>query len=58
MAKRTSLALLFLVSLPVFSDDNEKLQDMSDPLAVYTQAGVGYTNKGFNLKPRTGVRHW
>ncbi|MFS1934358.1 hypothetical protein [Vibrio splendidus] len=25
-------------------------QDMSDPLAVYTQAGFGVTNKGLNLK--------
>ena len=23
---------------------------MSDPLAVYTQAGAGYTDKGFNIK--------
>lgn len=28
----------------------ENLQDMSDPLAVYTQAGVGITDKGVNVK--------
>ncbi|WED20937.1 hypothetical protein L3Q72_09825 [Vibrio sp. JC009] len=27
-----------------------ELQDMSDPLAVYTQGGVGITDKGFNIK--------
>lgn len=27
-----------------------ELQDMSDPLAVYTQAGMGFTDKGLNLK--------
>ncbi|MDO6575014.1 hypothetical protein, partial [Staphylococcus pasteuri_A] len=31
-------------------DTEQELQDMSDPLAVYTQAGVGVTNKGLNLK--------
>lgn len=25
-----------------------EVQDMSDPLAVYTQAGFGYTDKGLN----------
>jgi hypothetical protein len=28
----------------------EQLQDMSDPLAVYTQAGFGITDKGLNVK--------
>ncbi|WP_353505633.1 hypothetical protein [Vibrio sp. SCSIO 43136] len=28
----------------------ESVQDMSDPLAVYTQVGSGYTNKGLNIK--------
>ncbi|MGR5094094.1 hypothetical protein ACPV5O_15295 [Vibrio maritimus] len=28
----------------------EDYQDMSDPLAVYSQAGVGVTNKGLNFK--------
>lgn len=30
------------------ADDNVK--DMSDPLSVYTQGGLGFTNKGLNLK--------
>jgi D-serine dehydratase len=28
----------------------KEVQDMSDPLAVYTQVGVGATNKGLNFK--------
>lgn len=28
----------------------EEVQDMSDPLAVYSQAGIGMTDKGLNLK--------
>lgn len=28
----------------------KEYQDMSDPLAVYTQGGLGYTDKGINLK--------
>ncbi len=31
-------------------NDSAELQDMSDPLAVYTQAGVGVTDKGLNVK--------
>ncbi len=35
----------------VYAQNNDsKVQDMSDPLAVYTQAGIGYTDKGLNLK--------
>ncbi|MGY5451663.1 hypothetical protein ACVFI8_12065 [Agarivorans sp. MS3-6] len=34
----------------VEQNQEQDLQDMSDPLAVYTQAGVGLTNKGLNLK--------
>ena len=29
---------------------HDEVQDMSDPLAVFTQVGAGYTNKGLNLK--------
>ena len=29
--------------------NEEKLQDMSDPLAVYTQAGAGVSNRGINI---------
>ncbi len=31
-------------------ESNADVQDMSDPLAVYTQMGVGYTDKGLNIK--------
>lgn len=41
-------ASLSLCSLPVFAAD--QAQDMSDPLAVYTQAGFGITDKGLNVK--------
>lgn len=33
----------------VYAADNE-VQDMSDPLAIYTQVGGGITDKGLNLK--------
>ncbi|SET11206.1 hypothetical protein [Thalassotalea agarivorans] len=40
-----------LLFLPVIAIAQEKeVQDMSDPLAVYTQAGAGYTDKGLNFK--------
>lgn len=55
-----SLALLTLVNTAVFAEEKvteqtkqnpeKELQDMSDPLAVYTQVGVGTTNRGLNLK--------
>lgn len=39
------------LSLPVWADESQTdVQDMSDPLAVYTQAGVGMTNNGLNFK--------
>lgn len=46
------LALSVLASIPAVSQENkdEKLQDMSDPLAVYTQAGFGISDKGINIK--------
>ncbi|WP_419168710.1 hypothetical protein [Halobacteriovorax sp.] len=45
-----SITLLFLFSSLIFAQDKNEVQDMSDPLAVYTQAGIGATNKGLNLK--------
>ncbi|HAS6685602.1 TPA: hypothetical protein I7272_24080 [Vibrio parahaemolyticus] len=45
----SSLFLQFVNPAVAKSDDAE-LQDMSDPLAVYTQAGFGATDKGLNLK--------
>ena len=43
---------LLLLSSSVYAENNEteKLQDMSDPLAVFTQGGFGITDKGLNLK--------
>ena len=40
-------------SVTTAKTDNKKdddVQDMSDPLAVYTQVGAGYSNKGLNIK--------
>ncbi len=39
-----------LASLSTFTIADDSVQDMSDPLAVYTQAGMGYSDKGLNLK--------
>ncbi|GAM54104.1 hypothetical protein JCM19231_3624 [Vibrio ishigakensis] len=42
---------LFSMTLPMTAAAEEsEVQDMSDPLAVYTQAGLGYTDKGINVK--------
>ncbi|MEZ8141462.1 hypothetical protein [Enterovibrio sp. FF113] len=47
---------LVLVSLSLASpsllalEGDDALQDMSDPLAVYTQGGVGITDQGLNFK--------
>ncbi|AYV23715.1 hypothetical protein [Vibrio mediterranei] len=42
--------LTALVSLTSVSVTADEYQDMSDPLAVYSQAGMGVTNKGINFK--------
>ena len=45
-----------LASLPLLAssvsgaEEQKEVQDMSDPLAVYTQLGAGYTDKGLNFK--------
>ncbi|WP_286261545.1 hypothetical protein [Thalassotalea atypica] len=42
-----------LVSQTAFAADTaeeKELQDMSDPLAVFSQFGVGYTDRGLNIK--------
>jgi len=44
-----STLLILICSKSVVAEETE-VQDMSDPLAVYTQAGIGYTNKGINIK--------
>ncbi len=49
--KALPLALLSLaVSANAAEKEEKELQDMSDPLAVFSQAGVGYTDRGLNLK--------
>lgn len=51
---KVSFPILFctaVLPLSVVADDSlTDVQDMSDPLAVYTQAGVGVTNNGLNFK--------
>ena len=52
-SKRIAYAGLFCASLNVAVAEeakNAEVQDMSDPLAVYTQVGAGYTDKGLNVK--------
>ncbi|GEM77805.1 hypothetical protein [Vibrio superstes] len=52
--KRRSLLLSAIfasvTSFSAASEEDTEVQDMSDPLAVFTQAGLGYTDKGLNLK--------
>ncbi|PSW17646.1 hypothetical protein C9I98_19210 [Photobacterium sanctipauli] len=43
-----TVAVFSAVSFNAFADDD--IQDMSDPLAVFTQVGAGYTDKGLNIK--------
>ncbi|WP_210498334.1 hypothetical protein [Vibrio crassostreae] len=51
---KISLALLATTfatgAIATETETQKEVQDMSDPLAVFTQAGVGVTNKGLNLK--------
>lgn len=47
MNQKISFLAFAAVSVNVWADD---IQDMSDPLAVYTQTGIGWTQKGLNLK--------
>jgi len=47
--KRLAVSTILVgMSFMAFAEDD--VQDMSDPLAVYTQVGAGYTDKGINLK--------
>lgn len=43
------MGFLSLIHAPL-SFAEEEIQDMSDPLAVFTQVGVGATDRGLNLK--------
>ncbi|WP_319534438.1 hypothetical protein [uncultured Vibrio sp.] len=45
-----TVALQFASTAYAQTDNDEQVQDMSDPLAVYTQAGFGITDKGLNIK--------
>ncbi len=45
-----AMLLTFTPPLMAQESDTEEIKDMSDPLAVYTRAGLGVTNKGFNIK--------
>lgn len=47
---RSILAIACISTASLTVAKESEVQDMSDPLAVYTQAGIGYTDKGFNLK--------
>lgn len=46
----TCLAIGLIALSPRVAAENEDYQDMSDPLAVYTQGGFGITDKGLNIK--------
>ncbi|RTZ17854.1 hypothetical protein EJ063_03450 [Vibrio aquaticus] len=47
---RATFAAIFATLVIAPQLKAEEVQDMSDPLAVYTQAGVGWTTKGVNIK--------
>ena len=52
---KTFTIFFIMINFNIFliAEDNtttEKLQDMSDPLAVYSRGGLGVTNQGFNIK--------
>ncbi|CAK1735177.1 exported hypothetical protein [Vibrio crassostreae] len=48
--KKMQFVTFPLLLIAPFVIAEESVQDMSDPLAIYTQAGVGFTNHGINLK--------
>ncbi|AJR05110.1 hypothetical protein C9J03_15030 [Photobacterium gaetbulicola] len=50
LIQRSLLSLLTITFTCASAANEADIQDMSDPLAVYTQAGLGYTDKGLNLK--------
>ena len=52
MKNQIVVTSFILLNVPSFmaSSSEEPVQDMSDPLAVYTQVGAGTTNKGINIK--------
>ncbi len=50
MAKLFSVIAVSAVACVSVASESDAVQDMSDPLAVYTQVGMGYTDRGLNLK--------
>ncbi|TRX55272.1 hypothetical protein FNN08_11555 [Thalassomonas sp. M1454] len=50
MKKIAFASVLLPVAAAVSAAEEKEVQDMSDPTAVYTQGGVGVTNKGLNFK--------
>lgn len=48
--KKIFLQLCLLGLSTVIVTAEEDIKDMSDPLAIYTQAGFGFSNKGLNIK--------
>ena len=47
---RFLIILVALINTSFAEEKKKDVQDMSDPLAVYTQAGLGITDKGLNIK--------
>lgn len=51
MSKKLPIPIFMAFVAPaVVAETIEQPKDMSDPLSVYTQAGLGATNKGLNIK--------
>ncbi|MCW8332174.1 hypothetical protein MD588_25635 [Photobacterium sp. SDRW27] len=48
--KRTSLLICLVACTSLSHAEEGELQDMSNPLAVYSTAGIGVTDKGVNVK--------
>ncbi len=48
--KRNALLIGMIACSSLSHAEEAELQDMSDPLAVYSTAGVGITDKGINIK--------
>ncbi|USD67247.1 hypothetical protein [Vibrio sp. SCSIO 43136] len=50
--KKLILASLVATTMTgaTYAEEKQELADMSDPMAVFTSVGAGYTDKGLNLK--------
>lgn len=48
--KLLNTLVLSSFTFTLMASETETVQDMSDPLAVYTQAGIGHTSNGLNIK--------